>query len=157
MNSARAIQIQRYKAARARMGITQKPRLVVVSRWSPAPYKNEPPVIEVEGNYPSDPTIAETIQIVAADYGAPIEDMLSERRFGRAVEPRQVAMYLARRVTPFSMPRIGRSFDRDHTTVIHAIRKIESRMASDAPFRDRVNGLLRRLTKQRSILAYWGA
>jgi chromosomal replication initiation ATPase DnaA len=69
------------------------------------------------------------IQLEVADYYGlkPIE-MISQRR-GRSVAwPRQVAMYLCRQLTPHSLPSIGRHFGgRDHTTVLHAIRAVESR------------------------------
>jgi chromosomal replication initiator protein len=69
------------------------------------------------------------IQMEVADYYGlrPIE-MVSQRR-GRSVAwPRQVAMYLCRELTPHSLPSIGKHFGgRDHTTVIHAIRAVESR------------------------------
>jgi chromosomal replication initiator protein len=80
------------------------------------------------------PHITEIQAAVCQHYHiAPIE-MVSQRK-GRAVaRPRQVAMYLARELTPLSLPAIGRMFARDHTTVIHAIATIEAIMRNDPVF-----------------------
>lgn len=82
----------------------------------------------------------------AENYGIPLTDLLSERRSPpMAVEARMVAMYLCRHITPYSLPRIGRFFDRDHTTVMHAIRTVERRM-QDSAYRERVEQAKARLT-----------
>lgn len=74
-----------------------------------------------------------TIQrVVAQSYDIDPREMKSSRRGSTVSWPRQVAMYLTRELTPHSLPNIGRYFgNRDHTTVIHAIRKVESKMADD--------------------------
>jgi len=73
------------------------------------------------------------IQAEVADfYGLPIMEMTSKRRGHTWVRPRQIAMYLARDLTPQSLPEIGRRFgNRDHTTVMHAIAVAEQRIAND--------------------------
>lgn len=59
-------------------------------------------------------------------------DLVSDRRFRAIARPRQVAMYLAQRLTLRSLTQIGRQFGgRDHTTVIHAIRTVEARREGD--------------------------
>lgn len=77
-------------------------------------------------------TIAEIQAQVAEHYDvAPIE-MTSKRQGHKVAHPRQAAMYLAKQLTSLSLPEIGRRFGgRDHTTVIHAIRAVEHRRASD--------------------------
>jgi hypothetical protein len=65
-------------------------------------------------------------QVVANYYSIPMCEMVSARRPRAVARPRQIAMYLARELTPMSLPEIGRRFGgRDHTTVMHAIRVIE--------------------------------
>ena len=65
-------------------------------------------------------------RIVARQYNVSRADLLSSRRTANVVRPRQVAMYLAKILTLRSLPEIGRRFGgRDHTTVLHAVRKIE--------------------------------
>lgn len=60
-------------------------------------------------------------------------DMLSARRTKDVVRPRQIAMYLAKMLTPKSLPEIGRGFGgRDHTTILHAVRKIARLVEEDA-------------------------
>jgi len=62
--------------------------------------------------------------------------------------PRQVAMFLIRELLDTPLKQIGRVFGgRDHSTVIHSIRKVEQRLLSDDDFRARVNGLRRTLRK----------
>jgi chromosomal replication initiator protein len=72
-------------------------------------------------------------------------DMLSARRARAVARPRQVAMYLTKQLTPRSLPEIGRKFGgRDHTTVMHAIRRIDELRAVDPVLNDDIE-LLRRL------------
>ncbi|NTU76452.1 MAG: chromosomal replication initiator protein DnaA [Alphaproteobacteria bacterium] len=90
-------------------------------------------------------SIDEIQKKVAEHYNIRIADMHSARRMRAVARPRQVAMYLAKQLTPRSLPEIGRKFGgRDHTTVIHAVRKIEELSAYDPTFREDVE-LLRRL------------
>lgn len=71
-------------------------------------------------------------KIVAQHFNVSRADLLSNRRNRAIVRPRQIAMYLAKIMTPRSLPEIGRRFGgRDHTTVLHAVRKIESLMQTD--------------------------
>ena len=72
-------------------------------------------------------------------------DILSSRRTAVVVKPRQVAMFLAKTLTMRSLPEIGRRFGgRDHTTVLHAVRKIEGLAQTDGVLRDELD-LLRRM------------
>jgi chromosomal replication initiator protein len=90
-------------------------------------------------------TIDEIQKKVAEHFNIRVSDMHSARRARQVARPRQVAMYLAKQLTPRSLPEIGRKFGgRDHTTVIHAVRKIEELAAYDATFKEDVE-LLRRL------------
>lgn len=69
-------------------------------------------------------------------------DMISERRTKNIVLPRQIAMYLARTMTPRSMPDIGRRFgNRDHTTILHAISKVSRLIETDLEFRGKVDAI----------------
>lgn len=71
-------------------------------------------------------------QIVAAHFNLKIEDFKAKKRTRNLAYPRQIAMYLARELTDFSLPKIGEEFGgRDHTTVIHAYEKIKEGMESD--------------------------
>jgi chromosomal replication initiator protein len=90
-------------------------------------------------------TIDDIQRRVAEHYGIRLADMTSARRARAVARPRQVAMYLAKQLTPRSLPEIGKRFGgRDHTTVMHAVRKIEDLRASDPGIADDVE-LLRRL------------
>ena len=76
-------------------------------------------------------SIALVQETVGAHYALSKSDLLSARKLKRLARPRQVAMYLARRVTRKSLTQIGRAFHRDHTNVIYAIRKIEKLAYTD--------------------------
>ncbi len=82
---------------------------------------------------------------VAEHYNIKLTDMHSPRRARAVARPRQVAMYLAKQLTTRSLPEIGRKFGgRDHTTVIHAVRKIEELRGGDPILSEDVE-LLKRL------------
>ena len=90
-------------------------------------------------------TIDEIQKKVAEHYNIKIADMHSARRSRSVARPRQVAMYLAKQLTARSLPEIGRKFGgRDHTTVMHAVRKIDELCAGDRSFAEDVE-LLRRM------------
>lgn len=77
-------------------------------------------------------TIDEIQRRVADYYTIKLADMVSARRAREVARPRQVAMYLAKRLTPRSLPEIGRRFGgRDHTTVMHAVKRIDELRATD--------------------------
>lgn len=81
-------------------------------------------------------------KFVARHYGVDYADMLGPRRTANLVRPRQIAMYLAKTICKKSLPYTGRRFGgRDHTTVLHAIRKVERMMADDVAFAAEVNAL----------------
>jgi chromosomal replication initiator protein len=85
-------------------------------------------------------------KIVAQHYNVSRSDILSSRRTATVVRPRQIAMYLAKTLTLRSLPEIGRRFGgRDHTTVLHAVRKIEGLVGQDAGLNEEVEVLKRRL------------
>jgi len=90
-------------------------------------------------------TIEEIQKQVADHFNIRIADMHSPRRARAVARPRQVAMYLAKQLTTRSLPEIGRKFGgRDHTTVMHAVRKIEELRSTDTGFSEDVD-LLRRM------------
>jgi chromosomal replication initiator protein len=91
-------------------------------------------------------TIEEIQRRVAEYYNIRIADMQSARRARAVARPRQVAMYLAKQLTPRSLPEIGRKFGgRDHTTVMYAIRKIEELRAIDPLLSEDIETLRRLL------------
>ncbi len=90
-----------------------------------------------------EPPIARIKRKTAEHYRIPAIEMVSARRARKVARPRQVAMYLAKKLTPKSLPEIGRSFgNRDHTTVIHAVRTVAQLIADNADFGHEVKTLL---------------
>ncbi len=91
-------------------------------------------------------TIDDIQRRVADHYALKINDLISPRRAREVARPRQVAMYLAKMLTPRSLPEIGRRFGgRDHTTVMHAVKRIESLRATDHELDRDINHLRRAL------------
>ncbi len=85
-------------------------------------------------------------KLVATHYNVSRADILSSRRTANVVRPRQIAMYLSKVLTLRSLPEIGRRFGgRDHTTVLHAVRKIEGLTGTDRALGDEVELLKRML------------
>jgi chromosomal replication initiator protein len=85
-------------------------------------------------------------KLVATRYNVSRADILSERRTAAVVRPRQIAMFLSKTLTPRSLPEIGRRFGgRDHTTVLHAVRKIEKAVGEDRGLNEEVELLKRML------------
>lgn len=91
-------------------------------------------------------TIDEILRQVSEYYNLRLSELLSERRARDIARPRQVAMYLAKQMTSRSLPEIGRKCGgRDHTTVMHAVRKIEDLRQTDSVIEDDINRLSRLL------------
>jgi chromosomal replication initiator protein len=87
-------------------------------------------------------------RIVARHYNVSRADILSARRTATVVRPRQIAMYLSKVLTLRSLPEIGRRFGgRDHTTVLHAVRKIDGLLHSDNALAEDVDLLKRMLSE----------
>ena len=94
-------------------------------------------------------TIEEIQKRVAEHFNIKISDMHSARRARAVARPRQVAMYLAKQLTSRSLPEIGRKFGgRDHTTVMHANRKIRELMAERRSIYNQVTELTNRIKQQ---------
>ncbi|MBW7851824.1 MAG: chromosomal replication initiator protein DnaA [Rhodospirillales bacterium] len=90
-------------------------------------------------------TIEEIQKRVAEHFNIRVADMHSARRSRQVARPRQVAMYLAKQLTSRSLPEIGRKFGgRDHTTVMHAVKKIDELRETDTAFAEDIE-LLRRM------------
>jgi chromosomal replication initiator protein len=91
-------------------------------------------------------TIEEIQRRVAEHFNIKLADMQSPRRARQVARPRQIAMYLAKQLTTRSLPEIGRKFGgRDHTTVMHAVKKVEELSAGDMSFAEDVDLLKRML------------
>ncbi len=87
-------------------------------------------------------------RLVANHYNVSRQDILSSRRTATVVRPRQIAMYLSKALTPRSYPEIGRRFGgRDHTTVLHAVRKIEELSGKDTVLANEID-LLKRMLQE---------
>src|SRR4051794_27313674 len=109
-------------------------------------------VAEVLGRLPSPSSLPpqaaslEAIQLAAAEaFGLSRERMLARDRSPKVAMARQIAMYLARELTDVSLPEIGRGFDRDHSTVVHAHKRIAANIVADGTLAGTVDKLRERL------------
>ena len=96
-------------------------------------------------SYDKRTTIDEIQKKVAEHFNISVKEMQSSRRARTVARPRQIAMYLAKQLTSRSLPEIGRKFDRDHTTVMHAVRKVEELILEDVSLAENVDALRRTL------------
>ncbi len=98
----------------------------------------------VRPNDPKRVRVDDILRVVSKHYNVSRADLLSQRRTATVVKPRQIAMYLAKVLTLRSLPEIGRRFGgRDHTTVLHAVRKIDGLIATDRALAEEIESLKR--------------
>jgi chromosomal replication initiator protein len=91
-------------------------------------------------------TIEEIQRRVAEHYNVRLSDLIGPKRVRTIARPRQIAMWLAKQLTPRSLPEIGRRFGgRDHTTIMHGVRRIEELMTTDSQLSDDLQMLRRQL------------
>ena len=87
--------------------------------------------------------------VVATYFNLRVEDLKSQRRTRNVAYPRQIAMYLSRKLTDMSLPKIGEEFGgRDHTTVIHAYEKISESLNKDESLEHTINDITKKLTQK---------
>ncbi|MEM7695717.1 MAG: chromosomal replication initiator protein DnaA [Pseudomonadota bacterium] len=92
------------------------------------------------------PKIEDIQRVVSQHYSVSRQDLVSARRTRTIVLPRQIAMFLCKALTPRSLPEIGRRFgNRDHTTVLHAVRKIDKLLETEKQVQEDVETLKRLL------------
>ena len=183
MNMAAFELVEHYKAVRARMGYVNRPNVVtlpkpIIKKTKPKkpkqrdiiqldPYKN---VITFPANQiPEElftvfdgetrlPRIQEIVFYVSQYYDISQIDLLSGRRTKELTEPRHLVYYLARHCSLKSLPEIGQAIGkRDHTTILHGVKKIQKMMRANTAFHLKVNHIQRALTVESLAHRYWGA
>ncbi len=137
------------KRARARRARSR----VSTPRGSTCAPRSRPDIAEtvirdlVHGLEPRRIKIEDILRIISRHFGVSKGDLLSQRRHRSVVWPRQVGMYLAKQLTARSLPEIGRRFgNRDHTTVLHAIRKIEGELTDNPRLKEELEELKKLLS-----------
>ena len=101
----------------------------------------------VQGLEPRRIKIEDILRIISRHFGVSKGDLLSQRRHRSVVWPRQIGMYLAKQLTARSLPEIGRRFgNRDHPTVLHAIRKIEGELVDNPRLKEELEELKKLLS-----------
>jgi len=120
------------------------PTLDRVKEW----IKDYIPIGSIE-NEMSNISIENIQAAVAEEYGVSIDDLKSKQRTERLAFPRQIAIYLACELLPsMSLPEIGKAFNKDHSTVIHARDKIRQILNTDPFFSEKINVLINKIKKQ---------
>lgn len=127
-----------------------------VTRKPPAPEKPAPKVIQIQAPavvipipvpvsdmpvIPAQPSLNTIASIVADFYGLSLLEILARRRAKEIVVPRQIAMYLASKLTRKTLSTIARYLDMDHSTVIHGARKIKTDMETNPRLADEIEVL----------------
>jgi chromosomal replication initiator protein len=93
-------------------------------------------------------TIDSIQDVVSSYFNLRVDDLKSQRRTRNVAYPRQIAMYLSRKLTDMSLPKIGEEFGgRDHSTVIHAYEKISENLKTDDSLQNTVNDINKKLTQ----------
>ena len=101
---------------------------------------------------PAVPVVREIQRRVSGAFGVSMTDLLGRRRTQRFVQPRQVAMYICAKCTGESLAAIGRLFGKDHTTVIHAIEKVEEQRKKSAGLDEMIDELMADLWSPESVV-----
>lgn len=121
------------------------PEIEIAQVWPYLPSEFATDCSEADAHEPLQrlrPSVRQIQKVVASSYCTPFYEMLSPRRTANVVRPRQVAMYLAKKITLLSFPDIGRRFGgRDHTTVLHAVRKIGDLITTDPALAAEIDAL----------------
>lgn len=88
-------------------------------------------------------TLVDIKEVVANYYNISMEDLVSKKKTKNIAYPRQIAMYIARKLTDYSLPKLGEEFGgRDHSTVLHACNKVEEDMESSQEIKKNVDDLI---------------
>lgn len=96
---------------------------------------------------PKGPSVKDIKRCVARHFNLSLADLESPRKFAKIVKPRQIAFYLARKLTTRSFPDIGRRFGgKDHTTILHACKIVARRMEADPKLAQTIRCLEEQLT-----------
>lgn len=105
-------------------------------------------IARIEGREPEVPPagMAVILDEVAREWDVQRELLRGDSRHAELITPRWVAMLLAQQLLRQSLPRIGRTMRRDHTSVLHGIRRIRARIAADPDFAARLDALAARIT-----------
>lgn len=104
--------------------------------------------LKLDEENPSQITIEEIMTIVTKYYQLNPDDLTSKSRTSSIAFPRQIAMYEARKQTNLSLVAIGRSFFRDHTTVMHAVDKVNEKIAEDPQVKNDIDAIEREFQRR---------
>lgn len=135
----RAELVSHYKAVQARMGLVPQPRVIVIPKPEPPPPAAPDvlaAILTLEDFLP--PTRAQILRAVCDVCGVKHAEVISHRRFHYLVRARMIFYHLARTMTGASMPQIGKTANRDHTTVLHGLRVVAENFDDFKPDIDRV-------------------
>lgn len=110
-----------------------------------ATYEPAPAAIPIRMPRTRSQKITDIQLFVCAIWSVTHAEMLSPSRFAHVVRPRHVAIYLAERMVTDSVSIIGRRFNRDHSSIIHALRKMAAVLAADAALASELKGMQARI------------
>ncbi len=95
------------------------------------------------------PVVVDKILLeVSREYDVTIDEICSQRRIEKITNARQIAMYIMREITPMSLPEIGKQFKRDHSTVHHAIEKVEYKISMNPNLKLRIDDIIKSIREK---------
>lgn len=123
---------QRHKARQARL--FPVPKKTAKPNIAPHPIRRERDFLFVATDQLCSVSVKTIIEKVGTHYGVTYLEMIADRKFVGLVRARQVAYYLARKLTPHSLPILGKAFRRDHSTILYGANKINKMQEGDPGF-----------------------
>ena len=135
----RAELVSHYKAVQARLGLIPPPPVITIPKpETPPPAKPDilAAILTLEDFLP--PPRAQILRAVCDVFGVSHNEIVSHRRWKYLVRPRMVFYYVCRELTRASLPMVGRTVNRDHTTVLHGIQNVTAKHDEFKPYIDRV-------------------
>lgn len=103
-------------------------------------FEASPPRTRAKGR-----SCTDVLEVVAREFGVSVDDLSTRNNSPQAARPRQIAMYLCRKLTEASLTEIGKTFRRHHSTVLHSVRKIEKEMVKDRELDACIIGLIQHI------------
>lgn len=119
---------------RQRETVCEPPPTVSEPESAELPEQLRLPPFDLTAIEPSKLTVEDVQRYVAQKYNVKRFDIVSERRTEKLVAPRQVATYLCHRIFPYGAFTLGRKFRRDHSTILHSIKKVKTRVLGDSAY-----------------------
>lgn len=129
------------------------PKVKQKPKW---PINQDPPELLAAANEPRQITLSNIMSEVVYEFEVSRVEIISPRQDWRSSYPRHAFNYLAKTLTPSSLPQIGRYIGKDHTTVISSIKRAKKLIAANVEFEGRIQRIIDRFQPDATPKPYWG-